>query len=246
MRYYLWIWAFLPIACASAASPSLEPTGSGTDSTSEGGVDAPPGQAESHPAGSADAGAPSEAALPCHSGGVACGGRCVNTSADPQNCGQCGNVCEAGLCMGGICAAPCDGGGCTTTGTATLDISNAYIDNVSDLVIQGNTARWTVLAGDPPGQHGGNNEPTTINGTNWFPQFACANPCDSSNTTPVPPLAQREQTVILGDWGNGRGGGGTVTIKQQPTAPDYVLKIEFSDPPGGASHYHAKVTYSTQ
>ena len=34
---------------------------------------------------------------------VACSARCVNTQTDPENCGQCGNVCPTFLCTGGIC-----------------------------------------------------------------------------------------------------------------------------------------------
>lgn len=37
-----------------------------------------------------------------------CGGRCVNTSTDPTNCGMCGNVCATGACAGGMCAPPCN------------------------------------------------------------------------------------------------------------------------------------------
>jgi Stigma-specific protein, Stig1 len=243
MRHYLWIWALLPVACAGAAKTDPErASNDATEEGSDGGSGAPASSAGSD-AGPAPATATRDAAQPCHSDAIACGGRCVNTNVDPANCGGCGNVCDGGVCSAGSCVAST----CTGNCTATVTISNAYIDNVSDLVIQGNAAHWTVLAGDPPGLHGGSHEPTTINGTDWYPTFACAGaPCDSTDTTAVPPLPPHEQTVVLTDWGNGRGGGGTVKITQQPAAPDYVLKLEFSDPPGGASHYHATITYSIQ
>lgn len=35
-----------------------------------------------------------------------CSGACADTKSDPRNCGSCGNVCESGVCSGGICALP--------------------------------------------------------------------------------------------------------------------------------------------
>ncbi|MET0791917.1 MAG: hypothetical protein ABW061_10385 [Polyangiaceae bacterium] len=33
----------------------------------------------------------------------ACKGQCVDYNIDPDNCGSCGNVCESGICQGGMC-----------------------------------------------------------------------------------------------------------------------------------------------
>jgi hypothetical protein len=50
--------------------------------------------------------------------GTCCGGRCVDTTSDPSNCGACGSSCASGACWrNGICAppaAPC--ADCTTQG----------------------------------------------------------------------------------------------------------------------------------
>ena len=45
----------------------------------------------------------------CGTGGTLCDGFCVDVQTSAMNCGRCGNVCTAGLCMGGTCvpvAAP--------------------------------------------------------------------------------------------------------------------------------------------
>lgn len=48
---------------------------------------------------------------PCGQGSVLCDDKCADLSNDPQNCGSCGNVCDAGeACVGGGCS----GAGCVT------------------------------------------------------------------------------------------------------------------------------------
>jgi hypothetical protein len=42
----------------------------------------------------------------CPRSSSCCGSVCADTKTDPRNCGQCGNVCESGICSGGICALP--------------------------------------------------------------------------------------------------------------------------------------------
>lgn len=52
---------------------------------------------------------------------VLCSGICVNVSNDPNNCGECGNVCsEYAVCEGGICQLNC--GGLTECDGSCVDI----------------------------------------------------------------------------------------------------------------------------
>jgi len=50
----------------------------------------------------------------CPSGTTNCGGTCVNLTTfqtDPQNCGNCGNICPPGTnCSSGECVSLCSGG----------------------------------------------------------------------------------------------------------------------------------------
>jgi hypothetical protein len=42
----------------------------------------------------------------CPSGQTDCGGKCVDTRTDPNNCGVCGTKCRSGLCVNGLCCPP--------------------------------------------------------------------------------------------------------------------------------------------
>ena len=71
----------------------------------------------------------------CPPGLTDCGGKCVNTRTDPNNCGVCGTKCKSGLCVNGLCCPPgavkcgnsccsftcCPGNVCTNTNT---DVNN--------------------------------------------------------------------------------------------------------------------------
>ena len=47
----------------------------------------------------------------CAAGELTCGGKCVDTSGDPKNCGTCGTACKTGeVCSLGKCGLSCSGG----------------------------------------------------------------------------------------------------------------------------------------
>jgi hypothetical protein len=46
-----------------------------------------------------------DSTTPCPAGQTFCGTACIDTQADPQNCGACGTVCDNGQCSGGVCAS---------------------------------------------------------------------------------------------------------------------------------------------
>ena len=55
---------------------------------------------------------PIEGPTPCGLGVVQCGGLCVDTRFDPQNCGSCGHACDPGqFCNIGRCVDGPGGGG---------------------------------------------------------------------------------------------------------------------------------------
>jgi hypothetical protein len=49
----------------------------------------------------------------CPPGQALCGGTCIDTQSDPQNCGACGTVCDRSQCSSGVCAS---GQTCTPDG----------------------------------------------------------------------------------------------------------------------------------
>jgi hypothetical protein len=50
-----------------------------------------------------DANVPPDAPLVCVDPQVACNGQCVDSTADPENCGYCNTICSSGVCNNGVC-----------------------------------------------------------------------------------------------------------------------------------------------
>jgi hypothetical protein len=66
----------------------------------------------------------------CDAGTISCGGKCVDTQTDPNNCGGCGVVCNT-QCTAGVCpliGPGCDGGVQPSNDQAciTVDSTNVY------------------------------------------------------------------------------------------------------------------------
>lgn len=71
--------------------------------------------------------------LVCPSGKTACGGVCVDTSTDPNNCGGCGQVCTSpNTCGGGGTPGVC---GCTDDGSACAgQVCGSAVNNCGQTV----------------------------------------------------------------------------------------------------------------
>ncbi len=62
----------------------------------------------------------------CGTGMAMCGLSCIDVSADPENCGTCGNVCggTTPFCVNGACAATCGSGDIYCAGVGCVDAAN--------------------------------------------------------------------------------------------------------------------------
>lgn len=171
---------------------------------------------------------------PCTFGLTGCGSECVDTTSSTTNCGACGNACPGG--------SSCSAGTCKTTVGVT-----AYIDGQSLLVIQGATLKWHHVRDAAPGLWDGNNYPTTVRGTNWFPAWPAGGEnrscnCDSSSMT-VPALPAKAQTVVVSVVS----ARGTLAVAAQPSAANgYTLTVNFDDAAGQADWYTANISYDTK
>lgn len=122
----------------------------------------------------------------------------------------------------------------------------AYVDGNSQLVIQGNTAYWYHNSAAAPGRHMGLNEPTLINGMEWYPTWPdipdeenrdcnCVSSLFSGIYPALPQNVRFALNVIQARH--------AVSISQQPSPMNnYTLIIDFDDgPPAGADWYEIEV-----
>jgi hypothetical protein len=124
-----------------------------------------------------------------------------------------------------------------------IDRIEALIDGRSQLILQDNTAQWYHLDFAAPGRHEFRNDPTVINGVEWFPLWPdipdeenrdCN--CYSDVFTGLyPPLPSEDFTVKLKPV---RSRSETQIIQEPANENDYTLIIEFDDnAPGGSDSY---------
>jgi hypothetical protein len=98
---------------------------------------------------------PQATSLQCVGDQVACNGVCVTTSADPANCGMCGNSCNGLLCSAGQCSATC-APGLSQCGTACADLQSnpAYCGSCTTPCGAGVACVAGVCQGSQPGTGG--------------------------------------------------------------------------------------------
>ena len=102
------------LACLTCVALLAALTGCATGATSDVGGNVGP----------ADTSSGDDGGTTCGSGTQSCGGKCVDTLGDRDNCGACGAACPAGqVCVAGACAAGCPSpekncsGACVATDT---------------------------------------------------------------------------------------------------------------------------------
>jgi hypothetical protein len=125
----------------------------------------------------------------------------------------------------------------------------ANIDGQDLLDLQGGTVQWDHLSYAEVGRTAGQNLPTVINGSDWYPTWPAPPPNEinypalSSVGPLTPALPDQNMTVTL-DPILARD---SLTIYQLPTsANDYTLILDFNDDASpGAAWYEADVTVTT-
>jgi hypothetical protein len=134
------------------------------------------------------------------------------------------------------------------TGTETIRVE-ALIDGRSHLILRGNTAQWYHLDYAAPGRHSFQNEPTIINGVEWFPEWPDIPNPENRNCycysdiydCIVPPLPFAEVPITLRLIQSRH----ETTIIQFPNSGnDYTLIIEFNDNyPSGSDWYTIEIDF---
>jgi hypothetical protein len=128
-----------------------------------------------------------------------------------------------------------------------IDRIEALIDGRSQLILQDNTAQWYHLDYAAPGRHEFRNEPTVINGVEWFPiwpdipdeENRDCNCYSDVFTGLYPSLPSEDFNVKLKPV---RSRSETRIIQEPTSGNDYALIIEFDDnSPGGSDSYIVEI-----
>jgi hypothetical protein len=175
-----------------------------------------------------------------------CGlGQCARTGVETCSSGQWVDTCVPGQPSDEICDDldnDCDGLVDEDLFCQTYRVE-AFIDGISQLILQQNTAQWFHMVHAAPGRLDLMNEPTIINDIRWFPQWPdepdaenrdCE--CNSDTFTDITPqLPYSEMTVELRIIQSRS----ETSIVQLPSFDnDFTLIIEFNDdPPSGGEWY---------
>jgi hypothetical protein len=177
--------------------------------------------------------------------------------------GAAGIACAAALIPAASFAAPASAAGASTAGSAasparmltsgqspshgarfTYDV-RADIDGHSVLTLRGRTARWFHTDYAAPGTHNGQNNPTIINGTKWFPRwpqpgqnYFCR--CSSSTFRKVTPRVPRNAVSVFVQAVSCRD---SCSVRYSDNG---TLVIDFNDDPSSSdAWYEVKVTLTT-
>lgn len=129
-------------------------------------------------------------------------------------------------------------------GVFTYDV-RADIDGQSVLTLRGRTARWFHIDYAAPGRHNGQNNPTIINGTKWFPRwpqpgqnYFCR--CYSSTFRKVTPRVPRNAVSVFVQAVSCRD---SCSVRY---SDDGTLVIDFNDNPSPSdAWYEVKVILTT-
>jgi hypothetical protein len=126
---------------------------------------------------------------------------------------------------------------------------SALMDGRSQLILRGNTAQWHHFDHAAPGRWAGRNDPTTINGTQWFPDWPgfsgevrCGG-CFSDVFSGVSPALPAAPVVVTVTGVRARV---APRVLQQPSAQnDYTAVVELDDNgPFGGDTYIVDISFT--
>jgi hypothetical protein len=119
----------------------------------------------------------------------------------------------------------------------------AYIDGRDQLVVSSDSIRWEHLEYAKPGQHGGNNYPTFVNGYAWYPSYSDGSSTAAGPSHPLATALSLSANVEL-EAVEVRG---VARILQQPVLTNgYTLVVEFDDVLAGGPAWYEILLHGLQ